>query len=184
MHRALLAIALLVSPALSACAVLSAPIVNPEGLPREAQTLQYVLDQACFRYMLGEASEVEAMRGLRLNHFGPGLSFMPPGPPHWLGSYPGLANLVVGRDSCSVHIHGRDVAAYRAATQRVLRRRFGPGVERDGGSGYKALVPGQITGCREGLRYSYYPEPRSSSRFSVDLNRIADCKTDPFLDIR
>ena len=161
-----------------ACAFLTPPIPNPAGLPSDALTLQYVLDQGCFPYMLGEKSETAAMRGLRLNHFGPGLSLTPPGPPHWLGSYPGLSGVVVGRDSCSVVIHGSNIAAYRTATQMALRRRFGPAVEQDAESGYAPVLPGQITVCRGGLRYTYYQNP-GHPLFSVDLSRIADCGTDP-----
>jgi hypothetical protein len=167
-----------------ACAFLTPPIPNPAGLPSDALTLQYVLDQGCFPYMLGEKSETAAMHGLRLNHFGPGPSLTPPGPPHWLGSYPGLSTVVVGRDSCSVVIHGSNIAAYRTATQIVLRRRFGPAVvEQDAQSGYAQVLPGQITGCRGGLRYTYYQD-RGRPWFSVDMNRVADCATDPLRSFR
>jgi hypothetical protein len=160
------------------CAFLTPPIPNPAGLPSDALTLQYVLDRGCFPYLLGEMSETAAMRGLRLTHHGPGLSLTPPGPPMWLGSYPGLSNVVVGPRSCSVHIHGSHIEVYRAATQTVLRRRFGAAVEDDAHAGYAAALPGQVTACRGGLRYTYYQE-RGRPWFSVDVNRVADCANDP-----
>jgi hypothetical protein len=159
---------------LAGCAFLRAPIANPEGLTDDAQTLRYVLDRGCFAYMLGEKSEGEAMRALQLTHHGPGFSLTPPGPPFWLGSYPGLSNVVVGKDSCSVNMRGRSADTYRTATELVLRRRFGdaPPVS---DPAYAAILPGQRTGCRRDVRYTYYPDRVG---FSVDLNRV-NCASDP-----
>ena len=168
----------LLSPALCAgCAYLTPPIPNPDRAAPEALTLEYVLDRGCFAYLLDGKSETAAMRGLRLNHMGPGLSLTPPGPPSWRGGYAGLSNVVVGRDSCSVNMRGRDSPDYRAATQTVLRRRFGPEISEDGRSGYRAWLPGQVTACRRGLRYTYYENARGTI-FSVDINRV-DCGRDP-----
>ena len=158
---------------LGGCAILSAPIANPEGLSAQAQTLRYVLDQGCFAYMLGERPEGDAMRALRLTHHGPGLSLTPPGPPYWLGSYPGLSNVVVGRDSCSVNMRGRDTVAYRMATELVLKRRLGDAQPLTDPA-YPVALPRQLTGCRHGVRYTFYPDRVG---FSVDLNRV-DCATD------
>jgi hypothetical protein len=168
-------VALLLGAAmLAGCAFLRAPIANPEGLPDDAQTLRYVLDRGCFAYMLGEKSEADAMHALRLTHHGPGLNLTPPGPPFWLGSYPGLSNVVAGRDSCSVNMRGRDADAYRTATELVLKRRFGD-AQPLSDPAYPAVLPGQRTGCRRSVRYTYYPDRVG---FSVDLNRV-DCAADP-----
>jgi hypothetical protein len=173
---------LLLAPALAGCAVFSAPIPNPDRLPADALALEYLLDGGCFPYLLGETSEQAAMAGLRLHHVGPGPSLTPPGPPMWLGSYPGRPNVVVGRASCSVHVHGRDTAAYRRAVEHVARRRFGAAVDQDSPSRYKALLPGQISACHQGLHYTYYQEPRGTT-FSVEINRIPACATDPMLSL-
>ncbi|WP_297696820.1 hypothetical protein [Phenylobacterium sp.] len=163
---------------LAGCAALTPPIPNPAGVPPEALTLEYVLDRGCLAYLLGEKTEREAMRGLRLNYIRPMFSMDPGGSdPYWAGAYPGLANVRVSPGLCDINIHGRDVAAYRAAAERVFQRRLGADPGQDARSGYKAWVTGQATGCRHGLRYTYYPSP-GRPFFSVDISR-ADCATDP-----
>ena len=76
------------------------------------------------------------------------------------------------------NMRGRDVAAYRAATEIALRRRFGPAVNAGAPSGYAPILPGQITGCQARLRYTYYPHP-TGAMFSVEFYRVADCAHDP-----
>jgi len=161
-----------ISILLSSC--MTPPIANPNGLSPDALTLEYVLDRGCFPYILGEKTENEAMRGIGLNQQAPRFQvFLPPGSPTWNGLYPGLSNVVVGRASCSVNMKRSNTAEYRAVTKAVLRRRFGPAVEQDALSGYKAVLPGQVTGCHHGVRYTFYENPRGTI-FSVDLNRV-DC---------
>jgi hypothetical protein len=152
----------------------TAPGPNPAGLPEEARTLEYILDRGCLPYVLGAKTENEAMRGVGLTHHGPPWTFVdPPGPPRWLGVYAGLSNVVVGRDICRIHMKGAgNFAAYRAATQSVLRRRLGAAVDQDANSGSRQVLPGQITGCHEGFSYTYYATRRI---FSVDLRPAATC---------
>jgi hypothetical protein len=159
------------------------PIPNPEGLPPEALTLEYILDEGCLPYILGQKTERAAMEGLRLTHHNPpsfGLSLPPP--PMWRGSYPGLSNVVVGRTICSLNIRGGNIASYRVAAQRALHHRLGPSVGHEADQGYRSVLPGQITGCQNGVRYSYYQQG-DRPFFSVELNRVADCAKDPMRNL-
>lgn len=159
---------------LGGCA--ATPLPDQAGLPAEARTLEAVLDRGCFAYMLDGKSEPEAMHGLGLVHHGPALSlFDPPGPPTWTGFRAGLSDVVVGASSCSVNMKARDAAAYRAAVQVVLRRRFGSALDEDRPSAYRQILPGQVTGCQSGVLYTYYATRRI---FSVDLTR-SDCPVHP-----
>lgn len=169
-----LALCVAVSAAVPVAGCQTAPGPNPAGLPEEARTLEYILDRGCLPYVLGAKTEKEAMRGVGLTHHGPSLTFVdPPGPPTWLGLYAGLSNVVVGRDICSIHMKGAgNFAAYRTAAQAVLRRRLGAAVDQDANSGYRQVLPGQITGCHEGVSYTYYATRRI---FSVDLRPAATC---------
>jgi hypothetical protein len=173
--------AIVVSAFAGSCASMRAPLANPTLLPDEALTLQYMLGGGCIPYLLNEKSETAAMQGLRLHLFvyPPLISFPDATPgPVWKGSYPGLGLVAAGRGSCLIVMHGSDVAAFRTAAQMVFRSRFGPAVDRYAQSGYAPVAPGQITGCHDGLRYTYNQE---RGAFRVELNRIADCATDPML---
>lgn len=162
-------VSVVVTVFLSACQ--TPPVPNPEGLPPDALTLKYVLDRGCFAYMLGEKSESEAMRGVGLNHQNPLPGFFQPPPgPSWRGLYAGLSNVVVGPVTCSVNMNGRNFTAYRAAVQSVLRSRFGQVVEQDAQAGFKQYLPGQVSGCHDGISYTFY-ENRGRTIFSVDLRR-------------
>jgi hypothetical protein len=104
------------------CAAMMPAIPNPDGLPANALTLQHVLDRGCLPYILGRASEQQAMSSLRLNHIRSIMpSFLGPPPPMWMGSYPGLSNVLVGPQSCSINMHRGDVESYRRATRAALR---------------------------------------------------------------
>jgi hypothetical protein len=166
--------------AVSGCALGTPPIANPNGLPADALTLEYVLERGCLPYMLGHMTEQQAMRGVGLNHIQPIVPLLVPGgnAPFWARGNALQVTARVGRDICHVHIKGRNFAAYGEATKAALRRTFGAEAASDGGSGYRAWVPGQITGCRQGVRYTYYQEPKSNG-FSVENYRVADCAHDP-----
>src|SRR6185312_1089162 len=166
--------ATLLGPALLAgCATLPAQAPNPDGLPPGAATLEYLLDQGCFAYLLGRKTEGQAMGDAGLRHHGP--LWLPFSPdqfgPFWTGRYPGLASVTVGPGSCSIEMRGGDAADYPAVTRLVLRRRLGAAFDQ-GQPAYKA-VPGLITGCKAGIVYGYNdPHPRPDPLFSIDLLRL------------
>jgi hypothetical protein len=165
------------------CVAQTPPISNPNGLPAEALTLEYLVRDGCLPYALGLKSEDEAMRSVRLNRFKPLLGLEPGDTaPFWQGSYSGRPRVNVGRGVCNTIIHGADVDAYRTATEIALRRGFGGSAD-DGRADYKVRVPGQITGCRNGVHYTFYPTD-GRGRFEVDLSRVADCIHDPLKETR
>ena len=142
--------------------------------------LQRAIERGCLPYIFGEKTEGEAMRSAGLNHIRPLPIGLVPGDhdPFWAGGFPISVVAHIGRGSCNVHMKGRAIAAYRAATEAALKRRFGAGMAEDGRAGYEAVVPGQVTGCRDGVRYTYYREPKLSG-FTVETYRVADCARDP-----
>jgi len=161
---------------LAGCATQRAPMSNPNGLPPDALTLEYLVERGCMPYALGQKTVDEAMRGVGLKGFQSPFGLMPGDTaPHWRGHYAGNPLVNINRGVCNTIIHGPNVDAYRTATETALRRGLGGTAADDGRSAYKAWVPGQITGCREGVRYTFY---ENSSGFEVDLTRIADCAHD------
>jgi hypothetical protein len=170
--RILRAAALLAGALVSGCMTIPPPISNPTGLSAEALTLAYVLDRGCLPYLLGEKTEDQAMRPLRLSHVYPlELPFdpSPPSGPHWVGPYPGGPFVGVYGPDCTIIATGGDVADYRTVIQRVLDRRLGPASRSDFAN--FAGLPGRLTGCRMGLHYAYFQERRwFGSSFHLELN--------------
>ena len=161
------------------CALERPPISNPNSLPTEALTLQYLVSRGCLPYALGQKTEEQAMRGIGLNHIRPLLGLEPGDTaPFWTGFYPGGPRINVGRGVCNTIVHGSNVIAYRTAAEIALRQGFGGGPSDDGRTEYTAWLPDQISGCRQGVRYTYY-QPPGRSWFQVDLSRVADCLHDP-----
>ena len=173
-------VALVASIVASGCALGTPPIANPAGLPADALRLEYVLEGGCLPYVLGQLTEADAMHGVGLNHIRPIVPGLVPGDnaPYWAGGFAGALRVNVGRGVCNVVVRGRDFAAYRAATEAALHRTLGADVTAGGRSNYRAWVPGQITGCDQGIRYSYYQLPKGNG-FSVELSRVSDCARDP-----
>jgi hypothetical protein len=154
-----LGVAALLGPALfGGCATVRAPIPNPDGLPPEALTLQYMLDRACLPYVQGLAPEDVIMRNA-------GLLRAPGGV--WRSSLLyGAPTVGVGRTSCSIQVSGGEIAAYRAAIKTSLDRRLGAAVEPDAAD--FAPLPDRLSGCRRGIRYNHYEE---RGRFHLELSR-------------
>lgn len=165
-----------VSVLLSGC--LHAPIENPDGQPEDALTLRYLLDQACFAVLLDGKAVTDAMDGVRLRKITQ-YSFVGSPAVLWVGGYPGLSAVHAGPGLCVIAMHGPNLPAYRRATAEVLRARLGADAAEDARSGYKVVLPGQVTGCRRSIRYTYY-EPKPSG-FEVTLTRVPDCASDPLL---
>jgi len=153
------------------------PIPNPTGLPPDALRLEYVLGRGCLPYVLGHLSEDEAMRGVGLTRIRPIIPGLMPGDnaPFWSGGVALRVN--VGGGVCNTALHGRNVDAYRAATEAALHRGLGADPATDGRTAYKAILPGQVTGCHQAIRYTFYPEPKWHG-FSVELYRVPDCAHD------
>jgi hypothetical protein len=148
-------------------------------LGKDALRLESLVAQGCAPYLLGRKSEVEAMRGVALNHIHPLPLGLMPGDdaPYWTSGLPGTLRVNVGAGICNIVLHGRDAAAYRAAAQRAVDLALGPGGPDERQSEYRQWLPGQVTGCRRDVRYSYYEDERRG-RFSVELTRVA-CEHDP-----
>lgn len=162
---------------LAGCITQSAPISNPAGLPAEALTLEYVVSRACAPYVLGQKSEQEAMRGVQLTRIKPLFGLMPGDTvPFWQGAYPGRPRVNVGGQVCNTIVRGASDDAFRTAAEAAVRRGLGAGsIQEDGRAEYETLVPGQITGCREGVRYTFY---RGWGGFDVDLTGGVSCAHD------
>jgi hypothetical protein len=94
-----------------------------------------------------------------------------------MSGFPAELRVNTGKGVCNTVLHGRDVAAYRAAAQRAIDLTLAPGASDDGRAEYRQWVPGQITGCRQDIRYTYYEDDRRGY-FSVELTRVA-CENDP-----
>jgi hypothetical protein len=170
-------IGLLASTAVLAGGVSSAEPAPPLG--KDALRLESLLAQGCAPYLLGRKSEDDAMRSVSLNHIHPLPIGLMPGDnaPYWTSGLPGKLRVNVGAGVCNIALHGRDVAAYRAAAQRGVDLALGPGGADDGQSEYRQWMPGQVTGCRRDVRYTYYEDERRGV-FSVELTRVA-CAHDP-----
>ena len=155
-----------------------APLANPEGAPQDALALRYLLDQGCVSILLDRRPVEEAMHRVRLTKH---TVYSLVGSPSviWGGFYPGLAAVHADPGLCSMTMHGPNQAAYRQATSEVLRARLGADAREDAQSGYKAYFQGQITGCRQSIRYTYYEA--KPSWFQVVLTRVPDCASDPLL---
>jgi hypothetical protein len=168
---------------LASVAILSGGSVSTSepaaGPTKDALRLETVVARGCLQYLLGQKAEKDAMLGVGLNHIHPLPIGLEPGDnaPFWTSGLPGELRVNVGGEVCNVVLRGRDVAAYRAAAQRAVDLALGPGAANDAPSHYRQWVPGQITGCRRGIRYSYYEDKRRG-RFSVELTRVA-CDRDP-----
>lgn len=173
-------VVLIAGVAASGCAFNTAPIANPNRLPPDAVALEYVLDRGCLPYVLGRMTEQDAMRGVGLNRIQPIVPGLVPGDgaPYWTGGYAGAPRVNLGGGVCNVGVRGRNLAAYRMATEAALHRTLGTETAADGRAGYRTWVPGQITGCGEAVRYTYYPQPNGKG-FSVELTRVSDCARDP-----
>ena len=152
---------------------------TPPSLGRDALRLESLVAQGCVPYLLGRKTEVDAMRGVALNHIHPPPLGLMPGDaaPYWTSGLPGKLRVNVGAGVCNIVLHGRDVRAYRAAAQRGIDLALAPGAADDGQSEYRQWVPGQVTGCRRDIRYTYYEDERRG-RFSIELTRVA-CEHDP-----
>jgi hypothetical protein len=153
------------------------PAPPPPG--KDALRLESLVAQGCAPYLLGWKTEGEAMRSVALNHIHPlPLGLMPgDNAPYWTSGLPGTLRVNVGGGVCNIVLHGRDAPAYRMAAQRAVDRALGPGAPDDGRSEYRQWVPGQVTGCRRDIRYSYYEDERRG-RFWVELTHVA-CAHDP-----
>jgi len=155
-----------------------APLANPAGAPQDALALRYLLDQGCVAILLDQRPVEEAMHRVRLTKH---TVYSLVGSPSviWGGFYPGLAAVHADPRLCSITMHGPHQAAYRQATADVLSARLGADSGEDAQSGYKAVFPGQITACRQWVRYTYYEA--KPSWFQVVLTRVPDCAADPLL---
>ena len=155
------------------------PVSGPPALPKAALRLESIVARGCLPYLLGRKSETDALRGVGLNHIHPLPFGLEPGDdaPFWSSGLPGELRVNVGGPVCNVVMRGRDVAAFRAAAQRAVDLTLAPGSADGAPSSYRQWVPGQITGCRQGIRYTYYEDDRRG-RFSVELTRVA-CDRDP-----
>jgi hypothetical protein len=153
-------------------------IANPTDLPADALSLQYVLDQGCFPFILGEKSEFAAMRGVGLTRV-TAWTLVGSNDRRWIGRYPGISAVHAAPGSCYIHVIGADAAAYRAAVISVLRRRLDADPEADAKPGrYVAWRPGEITACRRGVRYAYYADPPhgvSGAAYDVELHADHAC---------
>lgn len=155
------------------------PNSGPPGMTKAALRLETVVARGCLPYLLGQKSEKDALRGVALNHIHPLPISLDPGgnAPFWMSGFPAELRVNTGKGVCNTVLHGRDAAAYRAAAQRAVDLTLTPDGSDDGRSQYRQWVPGQITGCRQDTRYTYYEDERRGY-FSVELTRVA-CDRDP-----
>jgi hypothetical protein len=173
------------------CASITPPLPNPAGLPPDALALEYVVEHGCLPYLMGEKLQDPALR----------VYFVPPSPipdpfevrdpGHWTVGFNLGLKAVLSQNFCHVSFSGTNFDAYRAATDMAFFNKFGPGIDDDGRSTYKTVLPGQIIGCRGSVRYSYAPLPRGFNvqlhpdphphwvRVELDLYRLKDCASDP-----
>jgi hypothetical protein len=177
------AIAALALVTLSACAAEAPPIADPEGLPADALSLAYILDQGCIPFIRGERSERAAMEGVGLRRVQVFSFPDPPPPPHWIGRYAGVSAVNVSSDRCSIHVIGRHAADYFRATARVLHERLGADIPPEAlQSLYERsdppspLVPHGLnrtySGCARGVRYTFaLASPPLSRGWDVSLGR-------------
>ena len=178
MHRAL-GLFGVVAAVLAGGGATAAPVAASPDPASDALRLEAVVARGCVPFLLGAKTEAEAMRSVALNHIHPLPIGLMPGDsaPYWTRGLAQRLRVNVGGQVCNVVLHGRDVAAYRAAAQRAIDLALAVGGPDDGRSQYRQWVPGQVTGCRGDVRYSYYEdEPRGV--FSVELTRVA-CAHDP-----
>jgi hypothetical protein len=161
------------------CGSMAEPSAGPPRLAGDAERLEDVVARGCLPYLLGQKAEQDAMRAVRLNHIYPLPIGLDPGEtaPYWTSGFAQKLLVRTGKGVCNTVLRGRDVAAYRDAAQRAVDLTLTPGGSDDGRSQYRQWVPGQITGCRGDIRYSYYEDERRGY-FSVELATVA-CAHDP-----
>ena len=174
----------LVTCLLAASCAAAPSLPNPANLPPRALALQQVVERGCLPYLLGEKSEAAAMRSAGLHHVVP-----PPIPvlsevlelpkplPRWEANVPFGPGALASRNYCSTNNPAGAFDANREAVEEALLHKLGPATEDDSRSAYKAVLPGQITGCRGGIHYTFYPRPRGG-RFELDLYRVPECSQD------
>ena len=151
--------------ALAGCATTPPDVPNPAGLPPDALSFAYVLNQACIPYMLGNASEAQVTQRVGMRRFK--LYSFPDPPPdihQYVGRYPGVSALNFDHGSCGVHVIGHRTGDYRRAVERVFARRFGADYATKTVRGPPLVVPGQVQFCIGRVRYEYYPTYQSFQR--------------------
>jgi hypothetical protein len=159
------------------CGTMPPPLPNVAGLPPDAVAFEYVVERGCLPYLLGETGRDKRLR-LQYHPPSPIPDLVEPPRSFWTIGFPVGPRAVLSRGFCSISGSGHDFDTYRAATELALFRKFGASIDDDGRIGYQAVLPGQVTGCRGFVRYTYYPQPHWGG-FQLELYRVANCASDP-----